>query len=168
MKNKYCPNCGNKLKDKFVQDEGLIPYCDKCDKLYFEIYSVAVSMIIIAKNTKRVLLVKQYNKEFYRFVAGYINKGEGAEDAIYREMNEEISKKPIFIKPLKTGFFEPSETLMLNYLAIIEDEDIKPNYEIDTYDFFEIDEALTKLKSTSLAKIFYEYFLENCGDEIDV
>ena len=134
MKNKeYCPYCGTKLVLKELKNEGLIPYCNNCNDYRFELYSVAVSMIIINKKENKSLLIKQYDTNYYRFVAGYINKGETAEDAVKREMNEEIGIKPILIKPLKTSYFEKTETLMLNYLAVVDTLDIKPNYEVDSF-----------------------------------
>ena len=161
MEKEYCPYCGTKLIKKELKNEGLIPFCTKCNDYRFELYSVAVSMIIITKDFKETLLVKQYNKDYYRFVAGYINKGESAQDAVIREMEEEIGIKPIKVLLLKTSYFEKTETLMLNHLAIVDTKDLNANEEIDSYKWFSIDEGLNNLRDTSLAKIFYQYFLDN-------
>ena len=118
--NNYCSVCGTKLEIKELAHEGLVPFCKTCGEYRFTLYNVAVSMIIVDKEEKHALLIKQYNTDFYRFVAGYVNRTESAEEAVVREMKEEIGVKPIKIKPLKTGFFEKTNTLMLNYLAVVE------------------------------------------------
>ena len=52
-------------------------------------YNVAVSMIVINKQTNKILLIKQYGNPFYILVAGYVNRGEGLERAVAREVKEE-------------------------------------------------------------------------------
>jgi len=157
----YCYDCGTKLVIKELEHEGLIPYCNKCKKFVFPIFSAAVSMIILDKDEKNILLIKQYGKDFYRFVAGYINKGESAEEAVYREIDEEVGLKPFMIKPLKTAYFEKSNTLMYNFLAKCDNLDVKTNYEIDSYAWFPIEEAFDALKDAKLALEFFNYYYNN-------
>jgi len=157
----YCYNCGTKLELKHLEHEGMIPFCNKCNKFIFPIFNAAVSMIICDKDEKNILLIKQYSTNFYRFVAGYINKGESAEEAVYREILEEVGLKPIKIKPLKTSYYEKSNTLMYNYLAICDDINVVTNYEIDEYKWFPIEEAKEALKDAKLAYEFFSYYLNN-------
>ena len=157
----YCYNCGTKLELKHLEHEGMIPFCNKCNKFIFPIFNAAVSMIICDKDEKNILLIKQYSTNFYRFVAGYINKGESAEEAVYREILEEVGLKPIKIKPLKTSYYEKSNTLMHNYLAICDDINVVTNYEIDEYKWFPIEEAKEALKDAKLAYEFFSYYLNN-------
>ncbi len=157
----YCYNCGTKLELKHLEHEGMIPFCNKCNKFIFPIFNAAVSMIICDKDEKNILLIKQYSTNFYRFVAGYINKGESAEEAVYREILEEVGLKPIKIKPLKTSYYEKSNTLMYNYLAICDDINVVTNYEIDEFKWFPIEEAKEALKDAKLAYEFFSYYLNN-------
>lgn len=158
---KYCYDCGEKLIEKELEHEGIVPFCPKCNKFVFPIFSAAVSMIILSEDKSKMLLIKQYGKDFYRFVAGYINKGESAEEAVYREMNEEVGLKPKYIKPLRTSYFEKSNTLMYNYLAVCVDLKVTPNYEVDLYDWIPIEKAKEALKDAKLALYFYEKYLED-------
>ncbi len=157
----YCYNCGTKLELRHLEHEGMIPFCNKCNKFIFPIFNAAVSMIICDKDEKNILLIKQYSTNFYRFVAGYINKGESAEEAVYREILEEVGLKPIKIKPLKTSYYEKSNTLMYNYLAICDDINVVTNYEIDEYKWFPIEEAKEALKDAKLAYEFFSYYINN-------
>ena len=157
----YCYNCGTKLELKHLEHEGMIPFCNKCNKFIFPIFNAAVSMIICDKDEKNILLIKQYSTNFYRFVAGYINKGESADEAVYREILEEVGLKPIKIKPLKTSYYEKSNTLMYNYLAICDDINVVTNYEIDEFKWFPIEEAKEALRDAKLAYEFFSYYLNN-------
>lgn len=156
----YCVKCGNRLEIKYLENEGNIPFCNKCMEYRFETFNVAVSLIITTKDYKNVLLIQQYGKKRYILVAGYVNKGESAEDACYREVFEEVGlniKKLIF---QKTKYYEKSNTLMINYVGIVDDIGVKPNYEIDSFKWFGLDEAKDNIASPSLAEEFYLMFYE--------
>ena len=86
----YCMFCGTKLKDMELEGEGMIPFCGKCGEYRFPVFRTAVSMIVINKDKDRILLIKQYGRDRYILVAGYVNKGEDAEDAVCRELREEM------------------------------------------------------------------------------
>ena len=86
--------------------------------------------------------------------------GENAESAVYRETFEEVGLKPISIRPLKTEYFAKSNTLMYNYLAICEDIKVTPNYEVDEYKWFPIENAEEALKDAKLALEFFKYYNE--------
>lgn len=159
----YCYNCGTKLISKELEHEGIIPFCPKCNNFVFPIFSAAVSMIILSLDKSKMLLIKQYGKDFYRFVAGYINKGESAEEAVYREMFEEVGLKPKYIKPLRTKYFDKSNTLMYNYLAVCDNLDVNTNYEVDHYAWIPIEEAKVALKDAKLALYFFEQYLNDCS-----
>lgn len=159
----YCYNCGTKLISKELEHEGIIPFCPKCNNFVFPIFSAAVSMIILSSDKSKMLLIKQYGKDFYRFVAGYINKGESAEEAVYREMFEEVGLKPKYIKPLRTKYFDKSNTLMYNYLAVCDNLDVNANYEVDHYAWIPIEEAKVALKDAKLALYFFEQYLNDCS-----
>jgi len=161
----YCYDCGTKLIKKELEHEGIVPFCPNCNKFIFPFFSAAVSMIILSGDKSKILLIKQYGKDFYRFVAGYINKGESAEEAVYREMDEEVGLKPKYIKPLRTSYFEKSNTLMYNFLAVCDSLDVKTNYEVDKYDWIPIENAKEALKDAKLALYFFESYLADCAQK---
>ena len=86
MEMKYCMHCGCRLDEKYLMGEGMVPYCPECREFRFPVYNTAVSMIVMNKELDKVLLIKQYGRDSYILVAGYINKGEDAEDAVKREI----------------------------------------------------------------------------------
>ncbi len=154
----YCYECGEKLIIKELEHEGMIPFCPKCNQYRFPIFSSAVSVIILDKDKKKTLLVKQYHTNKYRLVAGYINKGESAEEALVREMGEELGVKPIEYKLLKTLYFDKSNTLMINFYAVLDNYNVNPNYEIDEYAWVDIEDCEANLAEAKIALQFFKYY----------
>lgn len=155
----YCMQCGTKLEKKFLKDEGEVPYCPTCQDYRFPIFNTAVSMIVRDPNGK-ILLIKQYGRDSYILVAGYVNKGEDAEHAVEREVREEMG---LHIKSLTfnhSRYFAPSNTLMLNWTVTIDQEEAHPNWEIDSYAWFTPDEARKQIRQGSLAQDFLVGYLD--------
>lgn len=164
MKNekmKYCMECGTKLEEKYLKDEGMIPYCPHCQAYRFPVYSTAVSMIVMNQQRNRILLIKQYHRPDYILVAGYINMGESAEQAVIREIKEETGLNVIEVIFNKSGYFEKSQTLMLNFQVIVDSEEFYlKQEEVDEATWFSIEEARKNIKSCSLAQSFLKHCLE--------
>ena len=133
----YCMFCGTKLQERELDGEGIIPYCEKCGEYRF-----------------------QYGRNRYILVAGYVNKGEDAEDAVCREIQEEMGLKVIDYSFNHSHYFKPSNTLMLNFTAVVEDAEPHPNKEIDHYQWFSRIEARKNIYSGSLAEKFLLGYLD--------
>lgn len=161
MIQKHCHECGAELTLRKLEGEGMIPYCEKCGQYRFPMYNVAVSMIVVNKKTNKIMLIQQYGKPVYILVAGYVNRGEQAEQAAAREIKEETGMKVSHIKFNRTKFYEPSNTLMCNFTAYVDDDrELKPNDEIDKYKWFTKDEARKNILHNSLASYFLNAFLD--------
>ena len=87
----YCRDCGEKLTLRFLENEGLVPYCEKCEKFKFPFFPVAVSMTVVNKAENKILLAKHAGDETFKLFAGYVKKGESVEKAIPRELKEETN-----------------------------------------------------------------------------
>ena len=46
MIQKHCFECGTALIEKELEEEGIVPYCPKCQQYRFPMYNVAVSMTV--------------------------------------------------------------------------------------------------------------------------
>ncbi len=161
MSGKYCQECGTALTEKYLENEGMIPFCPKCNQYRFPMYNVAVSMIVVNKMTGKILLIKQYGRPFFILVAGYVNRTESLEHAAIREIKEETGMTVSSIKFNRTRFFEPSNTLMCNFTAFVEDDsELSVNNEVDSYCWFSKDEARENIKPESLAAYFLDSYLD--------
>ena len=134
MNGKYCQECGTALVGKYLENEGMIPFCPKCNQYRFPMYNVAVSMIVVNKQTDRILLIKQYGRPFFILVAGYVNRTEQLEHAVIREIKEETGMTVSSLRFNRTKFFEPSDTLMCNFTVFVDDDsELCVNQEVDAY-----------------------------------
>ena len=139
MAEKYCQECGTALIEKELENEGIVPFNRRTDK---------------------ILLIKQYGRPFFILVAGYVNRTESLEHAAAREIKEETGMTVSSLRFNRTKFFEPSNTLMCNFTAFVDDEsEMNTNEEIDSYQWFTKDEAKENIKKNSLAEYFLNAYL---------
>ena len=102
----YCRECGEKLTLRFCENEGLIPYCAKCQAYMFPQFPIAVSMVVTNRAQDKILLAKHVEDDDFILFAGYVKKGETAERTIPREIKEELSVNIIIDTANLYGVFE--------------------------------------------------------------
>ena len=158
---KFCYECGTQLQEKFLDGEGMIPFCPNCQQFRFPIYNTAVSMEVLNPAKTHVLLIQQYGKTRNILVAGYVNRGEQAEQAVVREVQEEIGLQVHDVTFQKSSFFEPSNTLMLNFSCVAESEDLSGmTKEVDYAQWVPLKDAPQVIAQNSLAQKFLLAFLQ--------
>ncbi|MFR0600409.1 NAD(+) diphosphatase [Lactobacillus equicursoris] len=161
----YCPQCGQKLTKRSLPLEGEVPYCEKCQDFRFPIFSVAVSMIVMNQAKDKVLLIKQYGRDSYILVAGYVNQGEDSEATCRRELKEELNLDLKNLSFNRSSYFAPSNVLMLNYTVVVdEDQLVTPNEEVDAWDWLSVDEARKQIRPNSLAEEFLDEYLDKLSE----
>lgn len=158
---KYCPKCGHVLIEKELIEEGIVPYCENCKEYRFPFFSVAVSMVVLSPDEDEVLLIKQYSRDKNILVAGYINIKENAEDAVKRELKEEVGLDVKSLRYNKSLYFEKSNTLILNFIVIATNKDVKANHEIDAFSWFSLKDAKKEVVRPSLACQFLDKYLDS-------
>ena len=60
MIQKHCFECGTALIEKELEEEGIVPYCPKCQQYRFPMYNVAVSMIVDSFPDFKVKFVESF------------------------------------------------------------------------------------------------------------
>ncbi len=159
VKMEYCMQCGTKLTPRFLESENReIPYCPKCGDYRFPVFNTAVSMIVMNEEKDKILLIRQYGRDSFILVAGYVNQGEDAENAVRREVREEMGLDVRTLHFNRSRYFAPSNTLMLNFTVTVSGTP-HPNEEIDSYQIFTIDEARKNIRRPSLAQQFLDGYL---------
>lgn len=158
----YCFECGTKLVPKECEGEGIIPFCSCCNIFRFPIYNTAISTEIVCPQKDKILLIQQYGKKEYILLAGYINKGECAEDAVVREVKEEVGLDIIKCQFVKSEYYAGSNTLMLNFVSFASSADLSHiTKEVDLANWFSFEDARKNIKTNSLAEKFLLTFLNN-------
>lgn len=133
----------------------MVPYCPYCDEFRFPVFSVAISSIIYNKDFSKTLLVKQYSRDWNILVAGYVSKGENLEEALVREIKEEVGLDIKIVQYNESKYFEKSNSLICNFITQTNDEKLTCNSEIDFARWYMIDEAKTDIMQGGLAQYFF-------------
>lgn len=110
----YCGYCGTKNKLSKKERAVLCPNCKNT-----EYPKISPAIIVAVRDKDKLLLVKPIKStyKFYALVAGFIEVGETAQDAVRRECMEEVGIKIKNIRPYKSQPWGFSGSLMLGFTA---------------------------------------------------
>jgi NAD+ diphosphatase len=136
--HRYCGRCGSKM-NSHAQERGMQCECTKI----LTYPRISPCVIVLVTNGDYLLLAhnKNFPGSFYSTLAGFIEAGENAEDAIHREILEEVSIEVKNITYFGTQSWPFPSQLMIGYHAEFLKGDIKPDgIEIDEAKWFHKDE----------------------------
>lgn len=116
----YCGACGTTLKEK--ENERVL-HCESCHNVYYPENSPAI--IVLIKNKEKILLARNaaFPEKRYSLIAGYIDMGETAEEAVKRETIEEAGIKVKNIEYYGSQPWPFSSSLMLGFYAECDGDD---------------------------------------------
>ena len=149
--NKFCGKCGELLTHD-VKERAL--KCGKCQNLVYPKITPAIIVGVI--DGDRLLMTKYSNRlhKKYALVAGFMEIGESAEEAVRREVFEEVGLKVKNIRYYKSQPWGFSGSLLLGYYADLDGEaDI-------TIDANELAEAVW-MKRTEIPTEYEDFSLTN-------
>lgn len=152
MRYVYCPLCGAKLVDREIGDEGIMPYCERCEKPMWDTFATSVIVAVVNEYNEVALLRQGYvSKDTCVCVAGVMKMGESAEDAVIREVKEEIGQKVESLEYIRSYPYEKKDMLMLGFKATVKKQDLKLSCEVDSARWVKYDDALSYLREGSIA-----------------
>lgn len=143
MRFKFCPDCGEKLVLKPIGDEGDVPFCEKCSRPWFDMFSSAVIVLIVNEYGEAVLLKQNYMSDKYMvLVSGFIKPGESAEETARREVMEEVGLKLDDLKLISTYWFAQKDMMMIGFIAHAKKAGLKLSEEVDEARWVSAEEAI--------------------------
>ncbi len=152
MRFTYCPHCGTKLISKEIGDEGMIPYCEKCNIPLWDMFTTSIIAAVVNEYREVALLRQNYvSLTKYVCVAGIMKLGESAEETAIREIKEEIGQDVEKLKYVGSYPYEKKEMLMLGFKATVKKQDFKLSSEVDAAEWVRYENALSLLREGSIA-----------------
>ena len=143
MKFKYCPDCGELLGERTMGDEGEVPYCEKCQKPWFDMFSTCVITLVINEFDEAALLRQNYiSEKYYNLISGYMKPGEDARTSAIREVEEETGLSVDKIDLTETYWFEKGGVLMIGFIAKAKKKDFVLSKEVDGAKWVDVNEAI--------------------------
>lgn len=161
MKFTYCPDCGEKLIPKTLGDEGDVPFCEKCGRPFFPMFSTCVICLCVNEQGEAALIKQSYMKtEHYILVSGYIKPGETAECTALREIEEEIGIVPEGCHFAMSVFYDKRDQLMLGFICKVKKADFKLSCEVAEAKWCPENEVMNNLRGGSITVQLFEKYLE--------
>ena len=152
MRFTYCPHCGKELIKKEIGDEGLIPFCEACSVPLWDMFATCIITAVVNEFDEVALLKQSYlTTDTYVCVAGHMKIGEAAEEAVIREVKEELGLDVHKLTFIKTYPYEKKEMLMLGFKSEVKKADFVYSTEVDSAKWFAFDEALENIREGSIA-----------------
>jgi len=114
-REQFCGKCGTELK---ASSTDLSQECPRCGEHYYPQISPAVITAILDQDG-RILLAhnRNFRPGIFSLVAGYVEAGESAEEAVVREIHEEVGVEVSDIHYFGSQTWPFSNSLMLGFTA---------------------------------------------------
>lgn len=132
MHFQFCPICGSKLILKEAGDDGMVPYCEPCTKMWFDMFSSCIIALVANEYHEIALLLQPSLSNRGVFVSGYITPGESAEDAAVREIKEELGLDVEKLESTGTFWFKKRGQLMHGFIAKVKKQELICSHEIES------------------------------------
>ena len=76
MRFRHCPDCGQILGSRVLGDEGAVPWCEKCGRPWFPMFSCCVICLVHSADGQVLLLNQNYiSTQYMNLVSGYVTPG---------------------------------------------------------------------------------------------
>lgn len=116
----FCSKCSKSMKRS---DRERMLYCEACG---FQAYpTISPCVIVAVHDGNRLLLTKYAGRAYTRYalIAGFVEIGESLEDAVRREVREEVGLKVKNLKFYKSQPWPFTDTILAGFFAELEGDD---------------------------------------------
>lgn len=156
---RYCGKCG---RETLLKKGAFERYCSYCLLTFYP--RISPSIIVLIQKNNQILMARSHHfaKGSYALIAGFVEVGESLEEAVHREVKEEVG---ITIKNLRYFNSQPwpfPDSLMIGFFADYDSGDLVINHdEIEEAGWYDIDHLPGRPSSSiSIANQMIEYFLK--------
>lgn len=160
----YCTQCGKPL---IISTKERAKVCQDCQQIFYPTISPAVIMLIYKGNEMLLARSAHFTSAMYSTLAGFIEPGESAEEAVAREVFEEVG---IHIHKIQYFASQPwpfPNSLMLGFYAEYHSGELKiDSNEIEDAKWFSFNNLPTLPSPASIARKLIDSFLDNMENKL--
>lgn len=156
--NKFCGSCGSPMINK---DDERAKICSHCNNVVYP--TICPAIIVAIKKDNKILLAhnRNFKDDMYSIIAGFVDPGENLEEAVKREVYEEIGIKVKNIKYHSSQPWSFPYSLMIGFTADYNSGEIRVDgkeiLHADWYDKYNLPKLPEKI---SIARKIIDGYLE--------
>jgi NAD+ diphosphatase len=163
--HQHCGRCGTPLRTKTTERA---KECPQCGQLHFP--RLAPAIIVLVERGDQLLLARSrhFMPGMYSVLAGFVEPGESLEEAVVREVKEEVG---IDVKDIRYFSSQPwpfPHSLMIGFTATYDGGEISLNdEEIEDAGWFTIDNLPRIPGKISIARKLIDWFVDKQGGHLN-
>ena len=161
ISHKFCGRCGTPTR---LDEKDMMLKCPKCGQNHYP--RIAPAIIVAIRNGDELLMAKHsyHDNIRYALIAGFVEPGEAIEEAVHREVLEEVGIKIKNLKYMRSQSWPFPNSLMLGFMAEYDSGDIKVDGdEILKAKWFKKDEIIRYGSDISIS----DWLIQNFIDSVD-
>lgn len=159
--HRYCGRCGQQMNQ---QDREMLRKCPACSYFAYPRLSPAVIMSITRENEILLGRAPRFPEGMYSTLAGFVEPGETLEEAVRREVMEEVGVKIDDISYVASQAWPFPHSLMIGFTARYAGGEIKVDHsELEDAGWFKADNMPRLPSQISVARRLIDLFIEECN-----
>ncbi|MBQ6098570.1 MAG: NAD(+) diphosphatase [Methanobrevibacter sp.] len=160
IQHQFCGRCATAT---VLDEKDMMLKCPSCGQMHYP--RIAPAIIVAIRKGDELLMAKHSYHENIRYalIAGFVEPGESIEEAVHREVLEEIGIKIKNLKYQKSQSWPFPNSLMLGFTAEYDSGEIKVDGdEILKAKWFKKDEIIRYDSDISISDWLIQSFIDDC------
>ena len=161
ISHQFCGRCGTKT---ILDEKDMMLKCPSCGQVHYP--RIAPAIIVAIRKSDELLMAKHsyHDNIRYALIAGFVEPGENIEEAVHREVAEEIGIKIKNLKYKKSQSWPFPNSLMLAFEAEYDSGEINVDGdEILKAKWFKKDEIIRYGSDISISDWLIQKFIDSLG-----
>lgn len=157
--HRFCGKCGTAMENRETE---LAKICPACDFVSFSRLSPAVIMSIIRKDQILLARAPRFPEGVYSTLAGFVEPGETLEEAVEREVREEVGIKINNIKYVASQPWPFPHSIMIGFSAnYVDGEIVIDEHEIEDAKWFSVGNMPKLPSKITIARLLIDNFINH-------
>ena len=159
ISHQFCGRCGTKT---LLDEKDMMLKCPSCNQVHYP--RIAPAIIVAIRKGDELLMAKHsyHDNIRYALIAGFVEPGESIEEAVHREVREEVGIKIKNLKYKRSQSWPFPNSLMLAFEAEYDSGEIKVDGdEILRAEWFKKDEIIRYDSDISISDWLIQKFIDS-------